>query len=173
MAHVPLNPHTDYPREALVRQADSLPDDMVEHYVYGLTDTEGVWRYVGSCSDRDRRLRSHLHPSITQSSPLVRYMRENGPMENWTMHELQRVAYDKRLCSDALRIAEDGFIRRLRDDGHPLLNHNKAYLATTRHAEQQRAWRAAHPNYMRDYCRQWRAQKRAEAVAQMAQYQSV
>ncbi len=168
MAHVPLNPHTDYPpSEALVRQADSLADDMVEHYVYGLTDPQGVWRYVGSCADRERRFRSHRH----QSSPLVRYMRENGPVENWTMHELQRVAYDKRLCSDALRVAEDGFIRRLRDDGHPLLNHNKAHLAT-RHAEQQRAWRVAHPNYMRDYCRQWREQKRAEAAAQMAQYQS-
>ena len=79
IAHVTLNPRTDYPpSEVLVRQVDSRPDDMVDHFVYGLTDPQGVWRYVGSCSDRDMWCNSHRHPSITDSSPLLRYMREQA-----------------------------------------------------------------------------------------------
>ena len=166
MTHVPMNPHASYPpTQATIRRADSQPENLVDAYVYGLTDPSGAWRYVGSCTDKRRRWSAHSCPPATHSSLLIRYMRETGGSSGWTMHELQKVTYDKFLCPEALRVAEDGFMRRLRDDGHELLNNNRAYL-NTRHAAQQKTWRDARPNYMSDYCRAWRAQRRAQLEQQ-------
>ena len=83
--------------------------------VYGMKDELGRWRYVGR-TKLQKEHRKRLHQTHLQcdplSSPLYRYMHENGlSFDDWTIHELAVVAFPDTDCGAQL---ETAMIRHLR-----------------------------------------------------------
>lgn len=163
---MPHNPHPSYQSfDITVRHADSTDADMTTGFVYVCSDQHGAIRYAGSTHDIEKRMERNHHNVDHLHSPLYRHLREHG-IEGWQIHEYAAVHYDSTRCPDALRRAEDDAIRQLRADRCQLLNKNAA-LRTSTQGVSQKAWREAHgqgtpDSYMANYCRAWRARKRAE-----------
>ena len=132
-------------------------------FVYILSDQLNQGRYVGITSDIPRRM-SFNHALTSLESPLYRHLREHG-IEGWSIHEYARVEFDSVWCPDAIKHAENDAMAVLRSRGCALLNKNSA-IRTSQAGKKQREWRQAHPEYMANYCRQWRARKRAEREQQ-------
>jgi hypothetical protein len=145
--------------------------------VYGMKDELGRWRYVGR-TKLQKEHRKRLHQTHLQcdplSSPLYRYMHENGlSFDDWTIHELAVVAFPDTDCGAQL---ETAMIRHLRamPEGMLLLNNNMSHHENDqrrRHrAEYMRNWRIQHgqgtPNsYMAVAGRRHRAARAARRQA--------
>ena len=156
------NPHPSYtPFTVIVRTPETTAADLTIGHVYLMSCPTGHGRYVGSTTDMPHRESVTLSGVQTLHSPLYRHLREHG-VTGWQTHEICRVEFDARRCPNALLEQEDAAMQRLRSDGAQLLNKNKA-VRTCRQSQNQRAWREAHPDYMKTKCREWRQRKKEEA----------
>jgi hypothetical protein len=59
-----------------------------------------------------------------------------------------------------LRKREQQIINQQIEQGHILVNINNAYTSLEERKEQQKQWRINNPNYMKEYCKNWREQNK-------------
>ena len=163
------------------------PDDnLTTAWVYGLLDSHGVLRYIGSTGrNLNTRLacwKSSYHRNTT-SSPLLRYAAQTNGLDSWTILALKEVRYCPIHHPDALKSEEAASIAYWKSRGCQLLNKNSPLQTNPHTREYQRAWRAAHGQGTIDpetglstsnsavYCRQWRERRREARLAAQAEQQ--
>ena len=138
--------------------------------IYGLLDSTGRFRYVGSTYQAlQERFRGHRHSARADPLSCPLYRECDGNLDDWTAVQLAEIAYDELLMPNALKEAEQVAIAALRARGEELLNHNAAIDSNATRREYQRAWRRRPEN--RDYMsrkgrehRERRRQRAADAV---------
>ena len=59
-----------------------------------------------------------------------------------------------------LRKREQQIINQQIEQGHILVNKINAFTSIEERKEQQKQWRINNPNYMKDYCKNWRQQNK-------------
>ena len=142
-------------------------------YCYGILDENGQFVYVGSSlslSPEKRFARHHTHANISLDSPLHRMMAGALHRMRWQLIVLE--AMEPGTSREQLRNREQVHISQLRAAGHPLCNRNNAVCQSERTRLRQQAWRAAHPGYMAEAGRRYRARQKALRAQARAQQDS-
>ena len=144
---------------------------MTEHgFVYGILNAQGHFVYTGSSlvlAPNDRMCKHRWAGDDGTGSPLHRAMQAAADSDQWQLIVLETMPEGP--SRQQLRNREQVHITQLRTAGHPLLNHNNAVCQSEQVRLSQQAWRTAHPGYMAEAGRRYRARQRAlrEAPATM------
>jgi hypothetical protein len=149
-------------------------DAMTEHtqhgYVYGILNSQGRFIYAGSSlvlAPGDRMSKHRGSSTENAGSPLHRAMQATDDSDLWQLIVLE--AMPEGTTRQQLRNREQVHLTQLRTAGHPLLNRNDAVCQSERVRLSQQAWRAAHPGYMAEAGRRYRARQRALREAPMGE----
>jgi hypothetical protein len=120
--------------------------------IYKISSPNCIECYSGSTfASLNQRFLAHKHIKNTTSS---RYIIDKGDAIIQLIEE-----YECNTIQD-LRKREQQIINQQIEQGHILVNKNKAYRSREEYKEQMKQWRINNPNYMKDYCKNWREQNK-------------
>ena len=133
--------------------------------IYGLLDSTGRFRYVGSTYQAlQERFRGHRHSARADPLSCPLYRECDGNLDDWTAVQLAEIAYDELLMPNALKEAEQVAIAALRARGEELLNHNAAIDTNAARREYMAEWRRRNPGYMATKSAEHRERRRQRAA---------
>ena len=140
--------------------------------IYAIRSPTGETIYIGS-SQTSRESRWKAWKCMAKQdwlcSPLLRYAHHHwGSLDPCSLAVLAEIELpqDPNAAKTALRHVEDGYIEAAKANDEPLQNTNAPICRCTRTREQQAAWRAANPDYMKTKSREWRQRRKALMAAQ-------
>lgn len=117
-------------------------------YIYRISSPHCIECYSGSTFLKlQTRFLIHKNMKNTTSS---RYIINKGDAIIELIEE-----YECNTIQD-LRKREQQIINQQIEQGHILVNKINAFTSLEERKEQQKQWRINNPNYMKDYCKNWR-----------------
>jgi hypothetical protein len=156
------------------------PDDhfVCKCYIYCLLDATGQVIYVGSSVRLTPQERLCAHKSAmksfiacgSHSSPLTRGVAERGIDPDTVTMKIYRwvqISGDSPTC-DVVLHEESAALAYFRHLRCPLLQKNSP-IDTSKQAQYARAFRERNPDYMKQYCREWRQRRKAQEQQNVTQ----
>ena len=138
--------------------------------IYGLLDSTGRFRYVGSTYQAlQERFRGHRHSARADPLSCPLYRECDGNLDDWTAVQLAEIAYDELLMPNALKEAEQVAIAALRARGEELLNHNAAIDTNAARRAYMAEWRRQNAGYMAAKGREHRERRRQKLLQRTAE----
>eukprot|EP01046_Picozoa_sp_COSAG06_P033661 COSAG06_NODE_3452_length_5322_cov_3.171357_7_plen_173_part_00 len=147
---------------SMLNAVNTMTENTQHGYVYGILNSQGRFIYAGSSlvlAPGDRMSKHRGSSTENAGSPLHRAMQATDDSDLWQLIVLE--AMPEGTTRQQLRNREQVHLTQLRTAGHPLLNRNDAVCQSERVRLSQQAWRAAHPGYMAEAGRRYRARQRA------------
>ena len=132
------------------------------YYKINCLDNSVTDFYIGSTKDYNRRKCQHKSRCNTNKGYIYKIyetIKNNGGWENWEMNAIDKQTFNSKIEA---HIYERGLI----DIYKPTLNKTRPYVTLEEKIksknELQKKWIEKNTDYMKNYCKKWRANKKAQ-----------